>query len=352
MRVPTRYLIGAVRTVARVPSTVTFATLGDLRAALERWTTAGLITPEQGEAIARLEATGAGATPGSTGAPPRRLSMVMELMSYLGIVLVTASGAVAVSRLWHGLSVGGRVSVGVVVAALGLAGGSAVMRLRDESSTRLGWFLWLCGTGGVAMATAVLVDRLSGHDAGATVLVTGLAVLAVSLGLWRNLERPLQFASALSGLGLGAGGAIDLTNWHPSAVATGALVWGLSLALGLLSIRLVHPGLMALLVAQVGAFGGAMTMTESSRALGVTLGALVALAGVALGLTRRSTPVVGVGVLTFFVVLVRLLSYYLRGPVTLLVAFGLGVGLVGAVIWRATHHETPGGPPGAPRAHH
>lgn len=321
----------------------------DLREAVQRWVGAGIVTPEQAESIAKFEAAGATrAAPAPTA--PRRLSTVAELVTYLGIVLVLASGSLAVNRLWHGMAVGARAGVGVAVALLGFFGGYAVTRLRDEGATRLGWFLWLCGTGGVAMTSAVLVDRIGKQNVGWTLLVTGLAVFVVSVALWRNRERPLQFITSVGGLCLSVGGLVTLTHWHPNTTAVGLLVWAASIALALAGIKFVHPGLVAILVGQMGVFFGAMTMTGSSQMLGFTLGAVGAAAGVALGLRMGATPVTGLGVLTFFIFLVRLLVTYLHGPAGLLAAFVIGVALVAVVIYRATRPKTPGAAGTAP--HH
>ncbi len=322
-----------------MPSEAIRSSLDNLRDQVQRWVSVGIVSSEQGERIVHFEQEmgESAAAAGAPGAPPvRRLSPVAELVSYLGIVLVLASGGLFVARLWNSLGLGGRVVVGAVIALLGFFGGYAVSRLGDEGTTRLGWFLWLCGTGGVAMSTATAVDRIGSHNPGWTLLVTGLVVLALSVGLWRNLERPLQFLSSVVGLGLTVGGLVNLVNWQPSVTTANALLWLVAVALGLLAINIIHPSLVATVLAQGGLFITALAVTTSSRALGMALGLVGAAAGVGLGLSKRRPPVVAVGVLSFFVFVVRLLSFYLRGPGTMLVAFVLGVALVGVVIWRAT----------------
>ncbi|MDE3064054.1 MAG: DUF2157 domain-containing protein [Acidobacteriota bacterium] len=319
---------------------------------VEQWVRAGIVTEEQGARILEYAARATPvAEPVRTAAPARRLTPIAELVSYLGVVLVLASGALAVSRLWQSFGVGGRVAVGAVVSLLGFVGGTAISRLGDEGTTRLGWFFWLCGTGGVAMFTAVLVDRLSSHSAGGTMVVTGVAVLAVSVGLWRNLDRPLQFLSGVAGLTVVVAGVGNLTNWHVSPSVAGASLWCAGLVLGYLSIRLLHPSVMVTLVAQGAVFTGAMAMATDNRGIGMVLGAITAAGGVAFGEWRHEPPVVVVGVVSFFAFLIRLLSFYLRGPATLLVAFAIGVALVGVVVWRVAHHpSTPDG--AAPRGRH
>jgi hypothetical protein len=183
---------------AAMRSGVTQSSTDHLADQVRRWINAGVVSAQQGEDILRFERAGAGAgspAPVEEPAAVRRLSPVAELLSYLGIVLVLVSGGLSVSRLWHGLGFSGRVAVGAIVAGLGFSGGQTILRMGDPPTTRLGWFLWLCGIGGVAMSTAVLVDRWCGHRSGWTVFVTGLVVLALSVGLWRSVVlRPGRMA--------------------------------------------------------------------------------------------------------------------------------------------------------------
>ncbi len=315
------------------------APLEDLDSRVRRWQSAGILSPEQSRQILQFEGSPVPEVTQSvpTTPPTRRLSLVADLVSYLGVVLVLASGGVFVSRLWHGLGLWGRVAVGIVAALVGFVGGQIVLRWNEEGTTRLGWFFWLLGTGGVAMSTAVVVDRVGGRQASWTLLVTGLAVLGVSVGLWRNLDRPLQFLSSVLGFALTVAGAVQFAHRAPSTLVVGAFVWTAGGVLGVLALKYVRPALLAILVAQGALFMGGMAMiTSQGRPVGFVLGMLGAVAGVALGLSKRETPIVTVGIVSFFVFVLRVLSYYLRGPGTILVSFILGVALVGVVIWRAT----------------
>ncbi len=337
--------------------------LDDLDSRVRRWQEAGILSREQSEQILQFEGLPVPeVAPGAATAPPtRRLSLVAELVSYLGVVLVLASGGVFVSRLWHGLGLWGRVTVGIVAALVGFVGGRIVLRWNEEGTTRLGWFFWLLGTGGVAMSTAVVVDRIGGRQASWTLLVTGLAVLGVSVGLWRNLDRPLQFLSSVLGFALTLAGVVQFTHREPSALVVGTFVWTAGAVLGALALRYVRPALLAILVAQAALFIGGMAMIASQgRLVGFVLGFLGTVAGVALGISKRETPIIVAGIVSFFVFVLRVLSYYLRGPGTILVSFILGVALVGVVILRATssrsghasgHLRTPWHPHGLRHRH-
>ena len=315
------------------------AGLEELNRHIERWREVGIISEGQRDRILQFETakdatltTDAGRVTSS-----RRLSLAAELVSYLGLLLVLASGAILVSRVWHGLELWGRLSVGVLVAVVGFVGARAVLRFDEEGAIRLGWLFWLLGTGGLAMTSAVAIDRVGGQRASWTMSVTGLVIVIVSVGLWRNLERPLQFLSAVVGVVVMVAGVVQFAHREPSTLAIGLFAWTTGVVVGALALKYLRPALVAMLVGQGAAFMGSMAMIASEgRIAGFVCGLSVAIAGVSVGLKKQEAPVVSLGVISFFVLVLRVLSYYLRGPGAMLAAFALGVVLVAVVIWRAT----------------
>ena len=298
----------------------------DLEGHLEAWVREGILDEEQARRILAREALPAPAPP--------RLSVGAELAAYLGVVLVVAGAGVVTNRVWGDIGVGGRVAIGLVSATLGFVGGWLLLRVGESGTSRLASFLWLCGTAGSAMVTAVLVDRLDHGRAWPTVLTVGAVVAAVSLGLWRNRERPLQFVSAVAGVVMVVAGALNGTGWAVHPVAAGTVVWAASVALAVGGATVLRPGVVAVVLAQLGATFGALLVTPDQHALGLTLGLVAGAAGLGYGVGRREPPVVVVGVLAFFSMTVRLLGLYLRGPAAALVSVLLGVALVSVALWR------------------
>ena len=339
------------------------AHLEQLRRETQRWVAAGIVTPGQAAEILRLEE--ADSTPpvpieGSRSQQPGRLPLVAELVSYLGIILVSASGALIVNRFWGDIEVVGRLAVGLAVAVLGLVGGAAIMRIDDPGALRLGQFLWLCGTGGVGLFAGVTADAFGRHDANVTTLGAGLAVLGVSVALWRNVDRPLQLMSAIAGavmtvVGLGLVAHLSLT-----ALEGGVGVWCGALILGLTGWRrMLHPEYVVLIVAEVGMLWGAATIASSHAAFGLILGLATATAAVGSGLALRRTPVIAVGILGFLGFLGGILGRYLNGPAAALGVFIVGVLLAIAAIRYGMrragaesrgrgHHDPPKGGPSTP----
>jgi hypothetical protein len=315
---------------------------GALAADVARWVEAGILTGDQGERILQLEEGRSAPAATTLVTPVRRLTPVIELVSYLGIVLVAASGGVFVGREWNAIGVAGRIGVGLLVALIGLLGGRVVMTIDDPGARRLGGFLWLCGTGGLAMATAVSIDRLSGGNGQLNVMSTGLVVLTLSVALWRNLDRPLQFITSVGGLGMSVGGLVAWMGWRPSAAVIGMVVWVASLGLGVLGLKVLHPSDIVLFAAELGVLYSPMAVVASSQSLGLLLGIASAGGAVAAGLAMKRNAMVAVGVIGFFIYTVQMLTFYLHGPGTILAAFLIGATLVVIAIRRATHPGASG----------
>ncbi len=302
---------------------------------------AGLITPEQAAALARFEArrSAEGLPQNPAAAPSAGLPLLAEALAYLGIVLVTASGTLVVVRFWRDLHLGGQLGVAAVVAALGLASGAVLGRTADAGARRLGSFLSLCGTAGVAIGAGVVATDLGDHDAGATALGIGLAVLLISLLLWRNRDRLLSFLSSLAGAAAALAGLQDVLGLHPTPAEVGWAVWGTGVVLaGLGGWHVLRPPLASLLVGVLGALGGALAVADRYDALGAALGLTTAVVALTGGLAGREPLLAAVGVAGFLVFLARTLAIYVHGTASALVVLCVGVALVVYAIQRWRHH--------------
>lgn len=318
---------------------------------LTRWVDAGLISADQARAVTRFEDAqpGGGLPTAGKAEPSPGLPPLAEALAYLGIVLVAASGTLVVVRFWRDLHLGGQMGIAALVAVLGLGAGAVLTRTADAGARRLGSFLSLCGTAGVGLAAGVLAADLGGHDAGVTALVAGLAVLLVSVGLWRNRDRLLPFLSSLGGAVATLAGLRAVIDLHPTPAEVGWTVWGAGVVLaGLGWWHALRPPLASLLVGVVGALGGAMAVADRHDALGAALGLATAVVAVVGGVGGREPPLVAVGVAGFLVFLARILAIYVQGTVSALVVLFLGVVLVIYALERWRHHG--GGHPKHPGA--
>ncbi len=176
-----------------------------LQAHVADWESAGLISASQSDAILHFEHA-------DEPVAPQRLTVVAEVACYLGSVIAFAGGAAIIGPNWGDLGLLGQGAIALSIAIIGFVVGSWVMRQGETGTERLGGFLWVIGTGGVALAVGGVVDEIDPVDAAWFPFTIGIAVLAIGTGLWRNLERPLQLLTAGVGVILAGGGLVALTD--------------------------------------------------------------------------------------------------------------------------------------------
>jgi hypothetical protein len=307
----------------------------------EAWVEHGLMTTEQLEAIRAFEHVPEYASVGDESTTTSRFSLVAELAVYLGSVIALMSGAMIVGQTWESLTTAARAGIGVAVAALGFVAGERLVRLDDAARTRrLASFMWLIGTGGVALATATVADRAQFDEPAWTVVIVGVPVLAIGAALWRNLDRPLQVLTTAVGAGLVIGGTGALLS--TPAWLGGVIVWSIAFAVGVLAItQRLRPELYVLGVASIAAMIGALMLIDVSELVGTSIATATAAGIVAVALARRLTPILVIGVLAFLQSLQGLLLTTLNGAVAALVVAVAGIAVVVVVIARSTRRGTP-----------
>jgi hypothetical protein len=284
------------------------------------WVEAGLISPDQADAIGEFEHLG-------EHAAPQRLPLIAEVASYLGSVLALMGGAVAVGQRWDDLTVVGRIGIGVAVALVGFVAGTSVMRVGEAGTTRLGSYLWTLGAGGVAMAAAVLVDEVDPNAGGWLPLIAGAAVLPIGLGLWRNLDRPLQFLTAAAGFGSMFGGLAELTDVAVWKGGTALMIAGAVLVVGAALGRLV-PHLVVLAVGSSTAYVGAFMLGDYNEHLGPAM-ALATAAVVVLGAIREGlVPLLVLGVVGSLIATQALLATTFTGAMSSMIVALIGLAIV------------------------
>lgn len=313
------------------------------RAKLQRWVDAGIVSSAQGEEILAMEMSESGIHESRVEVHRPVLSPVVELVSYVGVIVVGLASALFLSHYWVRLSVAGHVSVALMVTVAGLLGGFVVAQIGDTGSRRLGGFLRLVGTAGAAMVTAVSVGSLTDRHHGLTLLCVGFVVLALSASLWRNLDRSLQFLSTVLGLVLTLSAVGTIAHLHATSTEVAMLVWLLAIAVGLMSLQMLRPAPTALLVAELGSFVGALALSFPNHLAGVLLGLISTLCAVGVGFALERPPIIVIGALGFFMFDFRIFSIYLRSTDAALGSFFLGLVLVCVALWRASHTTTERG---------
>jgi hypothetical protein len=310
------------------------------RAEVQRWVDAGIVSPPQGERILALETSGSGEPQQSRDAGRASLSPVVEVVSYVGVIVVVLGTVLFLEHYWSGLGRAGHESVELMFTAAGLLGGYVVAQIGDAGARRLSGFLRLIGTVGAAMVAGAAVGPLSEHHRGLALLCVGVVVMALSAALWRNLDRPLQFLSTLLGLALAIGGVGTVARLQATSTEVALFVWLFAIAIGLMSLQMLRPAPTALVVGVLGSFVGAFALSFPNHLGGVLLGVLSALCAVAVGWALERPLIIVIGAVGFFMFDFRIFAVYLRSTNAALGAFLLGLVLVCLALWRAWHAAT------------
>jgi hypothetical protein len=303
--------------------------------ALEDWVDAGLITPEQSQAIRQHEAEPHERRAALRVAPSPETgpSLVVEALGYLGGIVMLVGAGILVGMFWADLSVTVRLTL-IGATALALVGaGFAVPDRLGEAAGRLRSVLWALGVAATAgflgVVSTEVLDRYDEH----ALVIIGPCTAAVAGILWWLRSTWLQQLALFVPLMLAAvGTGMELTStsssWGGAAMWTVAVVWAVLSWAGRLEPRVTGVALGVL-----GAVLGAMTMDAD---FGVGLGLATAIATVVLALWERSLPWLGVAAIALLWTMPRAADAWFPGrlsaAVTLIITGAL---LVGAAVWVA-----------------
>lgn len=311
---------------------------------LRRWQDDGIITPEQAAVMAT--STG-GAVSLDTGEPtvvPRRGSLVVEALGYLGGAIVVAAAMLIAGWYWEDLATGWRLTLvgGATMALLGA--GAVVPQDGDEAGERLRAVLWFGSTGACAGFLAVLaVDalHLDGEDA---FLLIASGTAAYAFVPWFASRAMLQQAALMVSLAVAAAAAVNELDVTADTPGLGA--WGVGVVWALLGWGgIVAHSPLALVYGSATAIIGAMFTAGSDAGTVLTLVTVVAVVGAAMAL--RDLLLLGVGTLGLLFNVPSAITRWF--PDTLAAAYGLlvmGLALVLVAIWIARRRtpQTAAGP--------
>jgi hypothetical protein len=291
------------------------------------WAEAGLISDAEAAAINEFEHH-------TEPAAPPRLSLIAELATYLGAVIALAGGAAIIGPNWHQLRLGGQLALGLSIALVGFVVGTWLVRLGEPATQRVGSFVRLAGTGGVALTIGVVVHAIDPREQAWYPVTIGAAVLAIGLALWRNRERPLELLTAGAGIAVLA---VGVTLWvEPSAWVYSPIAWIGSAAFGVLAaFDRVRPRLVALAMASVGTYAACLSLASVSERT-AAIAAVATTVGIAAFATHdRSIPLLVLAILLFFQATTMLMQVVLHGTLARALAVVVGLAVVAYVAIRA-----------------
>ncbi len=290
------------------------------------WVDAGLISPEQLDAIRRYEHLEATAE--------RRFSIPAEIAVYLGSTVALGGGAMVVAQRWDDLAFAGRITIGALLIVVGLTAGAWSYRQGEPGTDRLAGFLSLVGLAGVAVTVGLLVDRTGEASEEVLVIVPGLGVVVVGCGLWRNRSRPVEFLSvvvAAVAVTFATTSLLDLSVWVGGAAL---VVWGALLALAS-GFDMVRPSDLGVAAGAIVAYIGAISWSDIDERLGPVTALIVALALVGVAVRRDEPAPLVLGVVGALIAIQAVLATTFDGALAAAVVALCGIVLVVGVIARS-----------------
>jgi hypothetical protein len=319
------------------------AGIDPLAAQLRQWAAEGLLTQEQAAAILAAEHP---RTP-RPAAPTRPVSVIVELLGYLGGILAIIGAVLLAARFWQDLAIWTRLSLLGLVAVALWAAGAVVHEHADPALWRLRGVLWLLSSATVAFFAALFAaDVLELRDE-AVALTAGLATATHAGALWWRQPRPLQQLACLAGVVAATGGGVAVAGGSETVV--GLSIWAVGVGWVLLGWRgLLPPTLVALLAGGMVLLFGAQAMAAGWPAAGLLLGLASAAGLLVAGTTGRRLALAGVGIWGVVMFLPATVVHFFAGTVgvpVLILLTGVVLLTVTLVILRVrlpwSHAATP-----------
>lgn len=293
---------------------------------LARWVAAGLITPDQAEAIGAFESR---AVEGQRGIPP-----VAEALGYLGAAMAVAAGVAFLGQSWSDLSTAGRGAILGGFTFIFFAGGWAVHRHPDPAVKRLTSVLWALSVASGWGFLWVLMPVPSHGESDPRALEAGLGSSVYAAALWIRRRTTFQLiALFLATVSVGVGAVVaGYQNQETPTYAVALVVWILGVLLLLLSWRgLARPVGTGYALGGVAALYAPLMAGEHRGAAIAGLATAAALMTVSIPLRR--TVLLGLGAFGVLVYGIQAVLWYfadsLGAPLALLIG---GVALIGVAV--------------------
>ena len=261
--------------------------------------------------------------PAPPARPARPVSVMVELLGYLGGTLAIVGAGLLAARFWPDLASWARLSLVGLVAVTLWAAGALVPEQATPALWRLRGVLWLGSSAAVACFAALLGVEVLDLDGEAVALGAGL-VTAIHAGvLWWRRPRPLQQLACLAGLAVAAGAGVALAGGNQAAV--GLSVWAVGVGWVLAGWRgLLPPTVVALVAGGIVVLQGAQATAVRWEGAGLVFGLASAAGLLVAGTGGRRLALAVVGIIGVVMFLPATVIYFFADtvgvPVLLLLA--------------------------------
>ncbi|MGH8897039.1 MAG: hypothetical protein ACRDZ4_08470 [Egibacteraceae bacterium] len=246
----------------------------------------------------------------------RRRPRVGEAIGYLGGALAVVSALALASQFWADLQVTAQVSMLVLTGLALWAGGRWVAGEGGSPGDRLAGLLWLLSAVAMAGAAGVAAD---GARANGTValLAAGSAAVAWGLPLWCARTGALQQLPVFGGIALAVLSGLEEVTRGGLAEAGGVMLWVIGLAWAMLAWgTLVRPRRTGYVLGGLAVLAGAQWLAFDSRGAGLALGAVTAVALLAVATLTAQPVLLGFGTAGVVLFLPQILDAAFPGAIS------------------------------------
>jgi hypothetical protein len=272
---------------------------------LQRWVEAGLIGEEQARTIEAFEDARRAAR------PTPRVSPTIEVLAYVGGILLAVGAGMLVGQYWNGIGVAGRI--GILAAAAGVTGlVGAMIGERDAITWRLRGFLWALSTAGTVAAAGLFAHEVLGLDGEPVALMAAAAGTVEAACCWWLRDRPLQHMLTFVGLAVSIGVAIAWAGGEGGLI--GFALWVFGAAWAWLAWRQrVPPAVVGFPLGALLTLVACGFVSAQVEWLAPLLGLATAAAWIGIGVAENESLMLAPGVAGVFVFLPWTLGYYFGG---------------------------------------
>jgi hypothetical protein len=292
------------------------------------WVAAGLITDDQATSIEAFEA-----------AKPTTMTAVLEVLGYLGAVLVVVAGLIIIGDMWPDLDTSAKVLIASVAAVVLIAGGIVATGFERDALRRMGQVSLFLAAGPLGLAVGVAVDTNTSDEV-AVFLGFGAAFFYGIIMYVRDGSWAQHLGVFIAGVGTSSSAVAAVNQdwtWEPGAAAfLFGVVW-----LGLSTAERLPPKLLGEIAGLVAMMFGSLALIaaldfDNDGALYTVLSALIVVSVglVAIGTVRDRVALIVGGMAGLILYIPWLISSAfgetLGAPVVLLIVGGL---LMGSAIY-------------------
>ena len=266
-------------------------------------------------------------------AQPRRISLLMEAIGYIGTILVLAGGLTFVQQHWHDISESGRLAMLAVSAGIFLGIGAFTWSSTEPALRRLAAVTWAVSVAAFAGSIGMVNVLL---DAGGKkpFLTIATSTAAYAVVLWLAHRHGIQQAVAFGASCVGVASIVNYVVTDASGWMIVVPLWAMGVAWAAAGWwRRVDPWFVALPLGLLVALVAPSTIDHPSG-LRFALGIATATTVMTFAVVARFTPALAMGSVAELGYVIGAVTYYfgdtLGVPASLAIAGFLILAMAGA----------------------